>query len=282
MYRLGCALLLFGECAKAIPAMHDSENQATKDLLKREVGVCNLSGLFGATDSDSDGGAFEQVYEVKSFVVCDVPMLIRQFSWHSANANQIWPGTVTLAEYLSLDCNQGLLLSGRVLELGSATGALAIFLLKRNAECDIVTSDIDDGGDVEENIKHNFAINGLPQRLHVAYSWGAPFEEARAAAARRFLHQCSSSSSSSSSSGFEIAHIIASDILLYVSAFPALVKSLLALFAPPYSAHSFIMSWERRIDVSLFFALMVDAGFSCRSDGRAIFVFTRPPEGRDL
>ena len=263
-------------------------NQATKEMLKKEVGVCNLSGLFGFADNsdvDSGNGAFEQIFESRDFVICNEPMRIRQFSWHSANANQIWPGTITLAEYLSQGRNHHLLSSGRVLELGSATGALAIYLLKRSAlECDIVTSDIDDGGDVESNIRHNFAANGLPPRIHIPFTWGTSFEEARAGAERRLLldndsnnnDNYNNNNSNSGGGGFEISHIIASDILRYVSAFPALVQSLSTLFAPPYCARSFVMSWERRIDVSLFFALMADAGFVCSTEGRAaIYVFTR-------
>lgn len=45
-----------------------------------------------------------------------------------------------------------------MLELGAATGALSMFLARRGVQ--VVTSDIDDGGDVEANIKYNFELNG--------------------------------------------------------------------------------------------------------------------------
>ena len=33
-------------------------------------------------------------------------------------------------------------------------------------------SDIDDGGEVEENIYHNFALNGLSRVPHIPHTWG--------------------------------------------------------------------------------------------------------------
>jgi predicted nicotinamide N-methyase len=82
---------------------------------------------------------------------------VRQFSWHMANANKVWPGTFALAMYI--EENRGKYSSGPILELGAATGALAIFLSAPPRSFDVTTSDIDDGGDVEANIAHNFALN---------------------------------------------------------------------------------------------------------------------------
>lgn len=83
-----------------------------------------------------------------------------RFSFHEANANQVWPGTYRLADFIM--ANQSKYSQGKLLELGSATGVLAIFL--KNA-ChtpifDVYTTDFNDHGVIEDNIKHNFALNG--------------------------------------------------------------------------------------------------------------------------
>jgi predicted nicotinamide N-methyase len=138
----------------------------------------------------------------------------RQFSWHEANANKVWPGSFSLADFISknLDRYRG----GRILELGSATGAWAIFLASPAQNLPVVTSDIDDGGDVENNIKYNFQLNGIttlacssvhayilrksgfPLVPHVPHTWGTGWNNAGDFRASTFKY------------------IIASDILLYV------------------------------------------------------------------
>ena len=98
-----------------------------------------------------------------------------------------------------------------ILELGAATGALSVylsappfnfkistrycnkrcakvlmrhFLYKRDnnlivplSHQSFQISDIDDGGEVEENIYHNFELNGLPRVLHIPHSWGTGEEQ---------------------------------------------------------------------------------------------------------
>lgn len=69
--------------------------------------------------------------------------------------------------------------------------------------------------------------------------------------------------------------IVASDILLYVKAYPALVSTLDILLAPPDSV--FIMSWQRRLPESeQFFDLIMAEGFRCRHLGRLIFEIRGP------
>ena len=114
----------------------------------------SLGGLFA--DSDSETEAFEQHYEEQVVNMIDTELTIRQYSWHMANANKIWPGAFALAGYIASHTSH---YSGRILELGAATGALSIYMTKKFA-FDMVTSDIDDGGDVEHNIKYNFERNG--------------------------------------------------------------------------------------------------------------------------
>lgn len=119
----------------------------------------SLGGLFA--DSDSEPEAFEQNYEEQVVNMIDTELTIRQYSWHMANANKIWPGAFALAGYIALHTSH---YSGRILELGAATGALSIYLMKK-FNFDMVTSDIDDGGDVEHNVKYNFERNGTQHFL---------------------------------------------------------------------------------------------------------------------
>ena len=72
--------------------------------------------------------------------------------------------------------------------------------------------------------------------------------------------------------------IIASDILLYVSAYPALVDTLKYLFERSRIVE-FLMSWNRRIDESsIFFKLMEASNFKCEILGSGIYSFTRREE----
>lgn len=193
-------------------------------------------------------------YEVQELDIAGTKLQIRQFSWHEANANKVWPGTFTLAEYIveHLDTYR----TGALLELGAATGALALFLRLPQYDLNIITSDIDDGGAVRENIEHNFALNGMPCVTHVEHTWGQPWPEQEVAAA-------------------SITHVIASDILLYVKAYPALVATLDMLFKA--GTVEFLMSWNRRINSTpIFFALMQEAGFTAETLPHCVYSFTRP------
>ncbi|XP_052875464.1 protein N-terminal and lysine N-methyltransferase efm7 isoform X2 [Gossypium arboreum] len=128
-------------------------------------------------------------------------LLIREFSFHQLNANLLWPGTFAFAEWLVQ--HHSWIEGRRCLELGSGTGALAIFL-KKSFNLDITTSDYDDQ-EIEENIAHNCQANGItPVLPHVKHSWGETFPSAEP----------------------DWDLIIASDILLYVKQYPNLIKSL--------------------------------------------------------
>lgn len=107
----------------------------------------SLTGLFGGEDSDEeqDNGAcdqqekdhFENESEVKVMDFCGIPLKIRQMAWHKANANQVWPGTFTLLDHIFRvsqdEAAKQRYLDGLCLELGSATGALAIAMEKKAA-----------------------------------------------------------------------------------------------------------------------------------------------------
>lgn len=125
-----------------------------------------LRGLFPDSDSDNDetsegnnDGKFEQLFEVQPKEFANKTIQIRQFSFHSANANQVWAGTFDLAKYI--EDNMDRFLNAKILELGAATGALSIYLRSPPYSLNLITSDIDDGGDVEQNIRFNFNLNGM-------------------------------------------------------------------------------------------------------------------------
>eukprot|EP00250_Pteridium_aquilinum_P013259 c21235_g1_i2 orf=108-836(+) len=90
---------------------------------------------------------------------------IREFAFHQVNANLLWPGTLSFAEWLVV--HQHVLKGRLILELGSGTGALAIFLKKAFA-ADITTSDFDDEI-IEENIAYNCGANGLAKLPHIRH-----------------------------------------------------------------------------------------------------------------
>lgn len=94
----------------------------------------SLTGLF-FNENDSDFEEEENKFENESQVVeLDLAgkiINIKQLSWHQANANQVWPGTFALIEHIAY--NTDLLeryQTGKILELGAATGALSIGLIK--------------------------------------------------------------------------------------------------------------------------------------------------------
>lgn len=224
----------------------------------------SLGGFF-SSDDDLDQAhetqAFEQIYEVQLLNIGGVDLQIRQSAWHMANANKVWPGTFALAEYIKDHINH--YISGRILELGSATGAFAIYLSTVTEQCSIVTSDIDDHGEVEDNIAYNYKLNGLTPVSHVAHTWGTgwPTETSIHASSFKF--------------------IVASDILLYVSAYEALVYTINELFNGG-TVKEFLMSWNRRIAESgIFFSLMEKAGYKCTHHGRCVYSFARTSDGSD-
>jgi predicted nicotinamide N-methyase len=67
----------------------------------------------------------------------------------------------------------GLLNGRRILELGSGTGALTIFL-KKAFNLDITTSDYDDK-EIEHNIAFNCEANGVAVSPHIRHTWGDVF-----------------------------------------------------------------------------------------------------------
>ncbi|KAI5084524.1 hypothetical protein GOP47_0000693 [Adiantum capillus-veneris] len=212
---------------------------------------------------------------------------IREFAFHVLNANLLWPGTLSFAEWLVV--HQHMLGGQKVLELGSGTGALAIFL-KKAFSTNITTSDYDDEV-IEENIAFNCRANGLAKLPHIRHTWGNTFP--------------------ASEESFDL--ILASDILLYVKQYPNLIKTLLFLLkacAPPEDVlisslqpgiasnkskevmkHSssdfqlpkpcFLMSWRRRIpkeDEAAFFNGCKDEGLCVQHLGSRVYCIYKAKE----
>jgi hypothetical protein len=99
----------------------------------------SISDLFNVYDSDEkpeyDENSFENTYETQILTIGQQQISVCQSSWHKTNANIVWPGTFILAEFLIMASAR--YSSGTLLELGSATGALAIVLTMNNF--DIIT-----------------------------------------------------------------------------------------------------------------------------------------------
>lgn len=230
-----------------------------------------LIGLFPPDTDDEDNndeGAepLTLCYEIQSVELVGRQLSVRQFDFHSHNANRVWPGTFNLADYLFRDSRNW----GNILELGAATGLLSIRLAwssivynsasNDDAVCNaIVTSDVQDDGEIASNIAFNFHLNQIAPPPHVPHTWGTGWME------------------SVSEAGVvvpSIDTIVASDILLYVAAYPALVTTLSELMVDDRTV--FVMSWNRRMKESTtFFDMMKEAGFHATHEGKCVYTFIR-------
>ncbi|XP_066334458.1 uncharacterized protein [Miscanthus floridulus] len=247
-----------------------------------ETAVFSAASLFhGADDSDDDRDEMQVSddgkkpaaleYEERAHDFPGMKLSVREFSCHELNANLLWPGTFSFATWLVK--NQSILDGRRVLELGSGTGALAIFLRKA-FEVDITTSDYDDK-EIEENIAYNCRANTLNVLPHIRHTWGHPFPVSRP--------------------DWDI--VIASDILLYVKQYDNLIKTVFFLLNEykqnghktdsititnksgtqvPAKSPVFLMSWRRRIgkDQSLFFDGCEKAGLEVQHLGDLVYLIS--------
>jgi predicted nicotinamide N-methyase len=213
----------------------------------------SLGGLFGPDSSDEEGGdargGFDNTPQESLVLLGGVSLRLLERPFHPLNANAVWPGAHVLADWCL--ANMELLRGRRILELGSATGAFALFAA--TAGLDLTTSDVDDG-EVEETIQSNFALNGFAQAPpHWAHTWGSEVP----ASMRGAFH-----------------YVLASDILLYCASYDALVRTLTALCSPWEGrlGATIIMSWQRRLPESAqFFQLAQTAGFKVEHLGRLVY-----------
>ncbi|KAG1337708.1 protein N-terminal and lysine N-methyltransferase efm7 [Cocos nucifera] len=243
-----------------------------------DAALFSPASLFRSHDSDDDdedhkGVQQQQLYVERTHAFPGMDLIIREFSFHQLNANLLWPGTFAFSEWLFQ--NQSLLCGRHILELGSGTGALAIFL-KRSFGVDITTSDFDDK-EIEENIAHNCRANELAVLPHIRYTWGEMFP--------------------TSEPDWDL--IIASDILLYVKQYSNLIKTL-SFLLEAYKRKDkkgvanfqvnqvvtisgkevqlqwplFLMSWRRRIgreEEALFFTGCEDVGLVTQHVGSRVY-----------
>ena len=99
---------------------------------------------------------FEQQYEVNTHSLAGIEIKIREFTFHRLNGNQVWPGNQIFAEFL--ERNREFLQHKRILELGSGSGILAIFLAKLGMN--VTASDCPDA-EIFENIEYNCNLNEI-------------------------------------------------------------------------------------------------------------------------
>ncbi|XP_027908526.1 EEF1A lysine methyltransferase 3 isoform X1 [Vigna unguiculata] len=236
-----------------------------------DIAIFSPSGLFGEDDNPTreEDADSQESYVERKHQFPGMELIVREFSFHQLNANLLWPGTFSFAEWLvqHRSCIEG----RRAIELGSGTGALAIFL-RKSYNLDITTSDYDDH-EIEKNIAHNCQANEIPVIPHIKHTWGNKFPN--------------------SDPDWDL--IIASDILLYVKQYANLIQTisfLLKCYKPRHSrvvsptgndeSHgdvvlpqpAFLMSWRRRIgkeDESLFFNGCEKAGLKVKHIGSRVY-----------
>ncbi|KAL8093042.1 hypothetical protein AgCh_035068 [Apium graveolens] len=238
-----------------------------------DIALFSPSSLFAQEDdssTDEENAEAQQKFVERNHQFPGMELLIREFTFHQLNANLLWPGSFAFAEWLVQ--HKSWIEGKRIIELGSGTGGLAIFLWKL-FQIDITTSDYDDS-DIEENIAHNCKVNGvIPVLPHIKHSWGDAFPTAY--------------------SDWDL--VIASDILLYVKQYNNLIKTLSFLLKtrtsnldepiqrrngtenggyPGVACSAFLMSWRRRIgkeEESIFFNGCENAGLGVQHLGSRVY-----------
>ncbi|XP_017248516.1 uncharacterized protein LOC108219533 isoform X2 [Daucus carota subsp. sativus] len=135
-----------------------------------DIALFSPSSLFAQDDdssTDEENAEAQQKFVERNHQFPGMELLIREFTFHQLNANLLWPGSFAFAEWLVQ--HKSWIEGKRIIELGSGTGGLAIFLWKL-FQIDITTSDYDDS-EIEDNIAHNCKVNGvnpvLPHIKHV-------------------------------------------------------------------------------------------------------------------
>lgn len=207
-----------------------------------------VGNFFEAQEGNS---VADDAAEEREHVIAGQRLRIREYAFSPTNANFVWPNNEALASWIleHADMFRG----RRILELGSATGALYCALVR--CGFDITSSDAPDP-DITRNLRHNCEANSVAFR-HIEHGWG----EAWPAAER-----------------FDV--VIASDILLYSRLYPALVRSLRAILtatpASPDAAYPvFVLSARRRVpEDSQFFDELQREGFICRDHGKRLYTIT--------
>lgn len=196
------------------------------------------------------------LYETLTITFLDLSLRIRQFDAHPTNANALWPEATYLGRWITTgetdadihthsDENkrqriEQLLISPpvfssscsspppiRILELGSATGALCIYL--RHHGVNITSSDLDDSL-VTHNIIHNYQLNQLvPQ--HLPHTWGQQLHTLQQHLQEHGYYQV----------------ILGSDLLAYEDQYSALADTVCTLLPEENNTEGVLyLCWKRR------------------------------------
>jgi len=227
--------------------------------------VGGFDALFGPGSSDEDATTAEVEHIRRQMFPGGAQLRINELQYHPTNAGFVWKGAVALAAFLAR--HRSVLAPLRVLELGAATGAVAVYARAHLGFTHFITSDLDDP-EISKNIKRNTELNGLGPELHVPHTWGERIE--------------SLVSILRSAGGVDV--VVASDILLYTKAYVALVSTLRALFGEVGAAACF-MHWGRSMKctgANSFFAMCLETGTMRVRRWRRMYVITPLSSGSDI
>ncbi|EAL71788.1 hypothetical protein DDB_G0271316 [Dictyostelium discoideum AX4] len=216
--------------------------------------MLDLSDFAKMTNSDSEDEdnkkeniITEQVFEEKLIEVHGEKIKIREFAYSNTNAGVIWPSTYTLIDYLLL--NQERFKNKKIIELGSATGVLSIFLNKKGYN---VTSSDYNADEITENINFNKSLNNIEFK-HIPHTWGDTFKE--------------------EDKDFEI--VIASDILLYVQYFEKLMITLRQLMDNKKDSFMLMAYGRKLYDSKKFFVLLEENDFEYELVGSKTWIIKK-------
>jgi predicted nicotinamide N-methyase len=217
-----CMSFSFSKLAKApqAPSQRDEDDEFDPPFV---LG----GGLFSHEEDDNDDGLLLSSREMeeetrlgsqKTFLIAGERVEVRELGYSATNAAFVWPNGGRLASLLStVPPSTTKSPPPRLLELGSGTGILAIFLRRKGWH--VVTSDYSDDPAIQENISHNCRLNGVPH-YHVPHTWGQPFPfDLLRACFQELGHP-----------RHDVDIIVASDILLYAQQYDNLVATLLQIF----------------------------------------------------
>ncbi|KAN0026825.1 hypothetical protein ACTFIV_007816 [Dictyostelium citrinum] len=216
--------------------------------------MLDLSDFAKMTNSDSEDEdnkkeniTVEQIFEEKLIEVHEESIKIREFAYSNTNAGVIWPSTYTLIDYLL--AHQELFKNKRIIELGSATGVLSIFLNKKGYN---VTSSDYNADEITENINFNKSLNNIEFK-HIPHTWGDTFKE--------------------EDKDFDI--VIASDILLYVQYFEKLMITLKQLMDNKKDSFMLMAYGRKLYDSKKFFVLLEQNDFEYELVGSKTWIIKK-------
>eukprot|EP01116_Phalansterium_solitarium_P008800 TRINITY_DN22769_c0_g1_i1.p1 TRINITY_DN22769_c0_g1~~TRINITY_DN22769_c0_g1_i1.p1 ORF type:complete len:543 (-),score=131.01 TRINITY_DN22769_c0_g1_i1:202-1656(-) len=198
-------------------------------------------------DDDAQPSAqIDQVFEVKTYDIEGVSVQVREFAFSVTNSGTVWKSSFPLCKYIMQ--HEAQFRGKRIIELGSGTGIVSIFLKKQGF--DITSSDIADD-EVTENIQHNYRLNGV-EVPHVPHLWGTDFPPEL--------------------NNFDV--VIASDIILYVNHYDELLVTLKQLMMKHPDQSLCVMTYKRKAsNQNGFFALLNQQGFEHEVVGSKIWKF---------